>query len=520
MSRTPDAVAAYLDSDELAVYRLIWNRAIASQMTPAKLDKTAVDLSVKVGEQDLVFRANGSIVKFPGFLSVYGDRGKDALLPDLQEGMTIGGSDSPVDVQEVEALRHETQPPARYTEASLIKKLEEEGIGRPSTYASVIATIQSREYVVKKGGALIPSYIGMAVTHLLRTHFKTYVNLEFTAFMEAELDLIATGEMDWVQFLDDFYHGSERNKRGLEKAIEEELPEIEFPRIPVGTDPRTGQPIILRIGRTYTFVQVEGDEERRATLPVDLFIDELTPEKALELIAATDKAKEPIGQHPETGQNIYALVGPYGPYLQMGEQEGDKKPKRISLGKGTDPGSIDLDYALRLLSLPREIGTCPETGKPVRAGLGRFGPYVERARVFASVEKVDTLFTITLEEAIEKIVNKNKKTVLKELGPHPETGEPMQVLKGRYGPYVTHKKVNATIGKDRDPEDVTLEDALALLATAATKKKPARKKVAKKKTTKKKTTKKKAAKKTTKKTTTKKKTTKKAAAEKTGEDAS
>lgn len=498
MSRTPDMVAAHLDGEELAVYKLIWKRAVASQMTPAKLDKTAVDFAVSGAGHDLTFRANGSIVRFPGFLKVYGDRGKDALLPELAEGQPVGGPTSTVDIQEVDPLRHETQPPARYTEASLIKKLEEEGIGRPSTYAAVITTIQSREYVVKKGGALLPSYIGIAVTHLLRQHFPTYVDLAFTAFMEAELDLIASGEMDWVQFLDDFFHGSDRNKRGLEKAIEDELPLIDFPRIPVGTDPKSGKPIILRIGRNYSNVQVEGEDDRRATLPVDLFIDELTPEKALELIAATDKAKEPIGQHPETGQNIYALVGPYGPYLQLGEQDGDKKPKRISLGKGTDPRSINLDYALRLLSLPREIGICPETEKPVRAGLGRFGPYVERARVFASVDNIDTLFTITLEEAIEKIVNKNKKTVLKELGSHPETGEPMQVLKGRYGPYVTHKKVNATIGKDRDPEDVTLEDALLLLAEASQrkgKKKTTKKKVAKKKTTKKAATKKKVTKK-------------------------
>jgi DNA topoisomerase-1 len=509
MSRTPKEVAGHLDREELAVYELIWNRAVASQMTPAKLDKTAVDFLVEGAEHKLTFRANGSIVRFPGFLKVYGDRGKDALLPELNEGMAVGGTNSVIDVKEVEHQRHETQPPARYTEASLIKKLEEEGIGRPSTYASVISTIQSREYVVKKGGALLPSYIGMAVTHLLRQHFPTYVDLAFTAFMETELDLIASGEMDWVQFLDDFYHGSDRNKRGLERAIEEELPEIDFPRLPVGTDPKTGKPIILRIGRTYTNVQVEGEDDRRATLPVDLFIDELTPEKALDLIAATDKAREPIGQHPETGQNIYALVGPFGPYLQLGEMEGDKKPKRISLGKGTDPGSIDMEYALRLLSLPREIGICPETEKPVRAGLGRFGPYVERARIFASVENVETLFTITLEDAIEKIVNKNKKTVLKELGPHPETGEPLQVLKGRYGPYVTHKKVNATIGKDRDPEDVTIEDALLLLAEASqrkgTKKKTTKKKVAKKKVTKKKATKKKV---------TKKKVTKKKAATK------
>ena len=512
MARTPEDVAGYLDGDELAVYRLIWNRAVASQMTPAKLDKTAVDFTVSTAEKQLVFRANGSIVRFPGFLRVYGDRGKDAILPELREGMSIGGNEADgIDIQEVEPLRHETQPPARYTEASLIKKLEEEGIGRPSTYASVIATIQSRGYVEKKGGALLPTYIGIAVTHLLREHFATYVNLEFTALMESELDQIAAGELDLVQFLDNFYHGSDRNTRGLEKAIAEELPRIDFPRIPVGTDPRTGRPIVLRIGRNYVNVQVEGDNERRATVPVDLFIDELTPEKALELIEARDKAREPIGQHPETGQNIYALIGPYGPYLQLGEQDGEQKPKRISLGKGTDPAKIDLDFALRLLSLPREIGTDPETGKPVRAGLGRFGPYVERARVFASVDSVEDLFAITLEEALEKIANKNKKTVLKELGNHPETGEPLQVLKGRYGPYVTHNKINATIGKDRDPQDVTLEDALALLEAAAARKKTGKKKAAKKKTTRKKTAKKKTAKKTARKKAGKK-TVKKASA--------
>lgn len=519
LSRTPEEMRPYLDSEELAVYSLIWNRTVASQMANAKLDKTAVDLSTTAEGRQAVFRANGSIVRFPGFLRVYGDRGRDTLLPDLHEGMKIGGSqageaaaDSPaVSIQSVEPLQHTTQPPARYTEASLIKKLEEEGIGRPSTYATVISTIQTRDYVAKKGGALLPTYIGIAVTHLLRQHFKTYVDLGFTALMETELDLIAEGKFDWTEFLDRFYHGSEDNARGLEKAIAEELPKIDFPRIKVGDDPKTGHPIVLRIGRNYAYVQVEGDEDRSATLPVDLLIDELTPDKALELIKARDKSREPIGRHPETGQNIYSLTGPFGPYLQLGEPEGDKKPKRISLGKGTDQSHIDLDYALRLLSLPREIGTDPETGKPVRAGLGRFGPYVERARVFVSVDSVDTLFTIGLDEALEKIRNKNKKTVLKELGTHPESGEPLQVLKGRFGPYVTHNKVNATIGKERDPEDVTLEDALALLAEAAKRKGKGKKKVAKKKTTKKKVTKKKVVKKkVTKKKTTKKAVTKKA----------
>lgn len=505
VNRTPDAVAGRMDGDELAVYRLIWNRTVASQMTNAKLDKTAVDiisnLSIDGQNHELIYRANGSVVRFPGFLKVYGDKGKDTLLPDLTDGLKIGdpsGSTEPkVDVTAVVASAHETQPPARFTEASLIKKLEDEGIGRPSTYAAVIGTIQSREYVVKKGGALLPSYIGIAVTHLLREHFNRYVDLKFTARMEEELDRIASGDADWVTFLDQFFRGTS-DQPGLEQDIANELEHIAFPRIKVGEDPETGRPIVLRIGRTYTSVHIEGDDDRRATLPVDLLVDELTPEKALELIVQRDKSREPIGVHPETGQNIYALTGPFGPYLQLGEQEGDKKPKRISLGKKTDPTTIDMPYALKLLSLPREIGIDPETDKPVRAGLGRFGPYVERARVFASVETVDTLFTINLADALERIKNKNKKTVLKDLGTHPETGEPLAVYKGRYGPYVTSGKINATIGRDRDPEDVTVDDALMLLKSAAERAK-----------TKKKTTKKKTKKKTTKKKVTKKKTNKK-----------
>jgi DNA topoisomerase-1 len=512
VARTPESVADRLDSEELAVYRLIWNRTVASQMANAKLDKTAVDFAAVAGDHTLTFRGNGSVVRFPGFLKVQGDRAKDTLLPQLTEGRTVGGPDQdnvpPVVLGNVEPQSHETQPPARFTEASLIKKLEEEGIGRPSTYAAVIATIQSREYVVKKSGALLPSYIGIAVTHLLRVHFNKYVDLQFTASMEKELDQIASGEIDWVEFLDCFFRGC-KGETGLEQDIEQEMDKIEFPRIKVGVDPETGKSLVLRIGRNYVSVHVEGEDDRRATLPVDLLIDELDSAKALDLIVQRDKSREPIGQHPETGQNIYALTGPFGPYLQLGEQEGDKKPKRISLGKLTDPSTIDIDYALRLLSLPREIGIDPETGKPVRAGLGRFGPYVERARVFASVQTVDTLFTITLDEALERIRNKNKRTVLKDLGAHPTTGEPLAVCKGRYGPYVTDGKVNATIGRDRDPQDVTVEDALALLADADKRKKNG-KKTAKKKTVKKKTAKKKAAKKkTVKKKTAKKKTAKK-----------
>jgi len=515
--RTPDQMAAYLDGEELALYRLIWNRTIASQITDAKLDKTAVDFAVEVDESRLTFRSNGSIVTFPGFLKVYGDRGKDSLLPELAEGMEIGGDGNAVEVPNVEPLRHETQPPSRYTEASLIKKLEEEGIGRPSTYAPVITTIQNREYVVKKSGALLPTYVGIAVTRLLRDHFGRYVDLRFTARMEEGLDRIAAGEVDHVEFLDEFYRGKE-GENGLLRAIDEELERIDYPRIPLGEDPETGKPIVLRIGRTWYYVEVPGEEGRRATVPVDMLIDELTGEKALALIDQSARADQPIGHQPETGQAIYAKVGPYGPYLQLGEQEGDKKPKRIGLGKGTDPSTIDFDYALKLLSLPREVGTDPESGKPVRAGLGRYGPYVELERVFASVQSVDTLFTIGLDEALERIRNKKtrKKPVLRELGNHPASGAPVNVLKGKYGPYVSDGEVNATLGRDLDVDEVTLEQAVGMLAEAAKRpRKNGRKKTAKKKTTKKKSTKKKTTKKkTVKKKTTKKKTTKKKTARK------
>ena len=440
---------------------------------------------------------------FDGCTRVWTITSGEQQLPAVSEGQPL----APV---QVEAEQHFTKPPARFTEASLVKALEREGIGRPSTYASIISTIQDREYVIKKSGALLPTYIGMAVVFLLREHFPRYVNIKFTAQMESDLDKIGRGEIDWVDFLGGFYRGNDQEE-GLVQRIEEQLPQIGYPTIPLGTDPSTGQPVVVRIGRNYVYVQVDDDEQRRATLPVDLLIDELNVDKAIELIAERARSREPIGQHPESGENIYALSGPYGPYLQLGEGEGDRKPKRIGLGRGTDPKSVDLEMALKLLALPRSLGNDPESGKEVTAGLGRFGPYVQCERVFANVQSVDLIFTISRDEALERIRNKNKKPVLKELGPHPETGEPLRVLKGRYGPYVTDGKLNANVGKDNDPLALTVEEALQLLAGAAERKKnkPGKKKATKKTTTKKKTTKKKTAKKTTKKTA--KKTEKKAA---------
>ncbi len=508
LARTPESVARYLDKDQLALYRLIWNRTLASQMTDARMDKTSVDLSCTCDGKELSWRANGSIVTFPGFLRVYGDKERDSFLPELHEGQRIPGDEAGASdgVASVNALRHETQPPARYTEASLVKALEEEGIGRPSTYASIVATIQRRGYVDKKGSALLPTYVGMAVTNLLREHFERYVDLKFTAGMEEDLDAI-TGQTDSVAFLRAFYWGDD-SQPGLEPAIRERAENMGYPAICLGDDPETGKPVIVKIGRNSAYVQRELPEggNESATIPEDLLIDELTVERGLELLALKRKSLEPIGVDPETGLNIYALIGPFGPYLQLGEVTDDgPKPKRVSLGKGTDPGSVTLDVALRLLSLPREIGVDPETGKPVRAGLGRFGPYVQRDRIYANVESADQLFTITLDEALQKIRDKEsgKKPALAEIGDHPETGAPIVAYKGRYGPYITDGTANATLPKDREPESITVEEAVTMLAAAA-ERKGTRKKTAKKTT-------KKATRKTAKKKATKKKATKKPA---------
>ncbi len=513
--RRPESVASRLDKDELALYRLIWERTIASQMTDARLDRTTLDLTVAPADAaPCLFRATGSVVRFPGFLAVTGGGRDESILPELTEGDLIHAAGSDTDGAVLTAVRpegHETSPPSRFTEASLIKRLEEAGIGRPSTYAPTISTILAREYVVKRKGSLVPTYVGMAVTRLLRDHFERYIDEGFTARMEDDLDLIASGEVDWKTFLHAFYHGA-GDSDGLMADIAVQLPDIDYPAIPIGDEPETGDALTVRIGRTAAYlVAGEGDDARRATIPVDLLIDELTPDKARELLLAKERSREPLGQDPESGENIYVLVGPFGPYIQLGEvvDEGPK-PKRVGLGRGTDPAGVDLEMALRLLSLPRVLGEDPESGKKVRAGLGRFGPYVECNRVYASVEDVSVLFTVTLDEALERIRNKNKKPVLKDLGPHPETGEPVQVLKGRYGPYVTDGTANATLKGVDDPTTLTMEQALPLLAEAATRK---GKKKTRKKATTKKTTKKAAKKTTTKKTTKKaaKKTTKKKA---------
>ncbi|MCX7044121.1 MAG: hypothetical protein NTX50_01365, partial [Candidatus Sumerlaeota bacterium] len=387
--------------------------------------------------------------------------------------------------------------------------------------------------VLKKGGALIPNYVGMAVVYLLRRHFAHYVDIGFTALMEDELDEIASGKRNWQDFLSLFYLGSgAEGEPGLARSIEAELPKIEFPAIPIGEDPETGQPITARIGRNSAYVQRgEGGEGNVATIPYNVLIDELTPQKALEIIKQRAEGNKPLGIDPMTGLKVFALLGPYGPYVQLGENgntngNGDEaetpeaaseeeapealgeedssespkshkspkshtkasssksaskkikapKPKRNSVPRGVALENVTLEYALQLLSLPRIVGHDPATGKPIRANLGRFGPYIERDGEYRSLPTADHLFTITLDEAVARLAEEKRrkgKEVLKELGAHPESGLNIQALAGRYGPYVSDGKTHATLPRDVTPESMTLEQALALLSQSAEKKKTA-----------------------------------------------
>ncbi len=492
ISRTPDQLEKFLDGPELSLYQLVWSRTMASQMTDARLDRTTADLSARFDDTGHTFTAKGTVVRFPGFMKAYGESRRDQILPRLEEGDRIhaagrgvaapglpdasGDSRTAVVVRSVEPDRRETKPPSRYTEASLIRKLEEEGIGRPSTYTPTISTIQERDYVRKRGGSLVPTYTGMAVNQLLRAHFEKYVDIEFTARMEDSLDDIATGQVDSERFLRDFYNGAGKSA-GLAREIEERLPEIGYPAVKVGDDPDTGQPIRIRIGRNSVYAE-RGDAEgvARATIPGDLLIDELTLERVTELLNRQPDAEEPIGTDPATGLPVFVKVGQYGPYVQLGTAKPGKKPRWVGLPQGMEPADVTLEYALRLLALPRTLGRDPGSGEEIRAGLGRYGPYVQRAREFRNLQSADQVFTVTLDEALDllarkKVARRAGRKVLKELGLHPETGLEVRLLEGRYGPYVTDGTTNASIPRGQDPAEATIDQAVQLLASAARRKK-------------------------------------------------
>ena len=487
-TKEPDKVARYLDADAAKLYKLIWQRTLASQASSAEIERTAAEIDVagKDGKPYGV-RATGSVVRFDGFLKIYEEGlddavGEDGALPPLAKG------DAP-DPRKIEAKQHFTEPPPRYSEATLIKKMEELGIGRPSTYASTLNVLRDREYVRIDKKRLMPEDKGRLVTAFLESFFSRYVEYDFTADLEEKLDRISAGELEWKDVLRDFWDefiaavkdiGDLRITEVLD-ALNDLLGPHIFPDQGEGTDPRAcpscnAGRLSLKVGKFGAFIGCSSYPDCRYTRQ----LADTNGEKAS---LAEGKV---LGSDPETGLDVSVRTGRFGPYVQLGEQNGGEKPKRASIPKGTDPEGLDLEHALALLSLPREVGLHPESGKPITAGFGRFGPYIQHDGKYASLGTTEEVFEVGLNRAVSLLAEKAASSrvrrgasVIKELGDHPGLGGKVQVLTGRYGPYVNHGKVNATLPKDREPEQVTLEEAVELIAAKAGKG-PAKKKPAKK----------------------------------------
>jgi DNA topoisomerase-1 len=473
--RRPDEVRNELDADERRLYELIWIRTIACQMSDARGSKVTIRITApSTANETATFRAAGKTYAFLGWRRVYVedvDEGEEqeneARLPSVVEGERVA-------CNELAPVSHETKPPARYTEASLIKELEERGIGRPSTYAAVIETIQARSYVWRKGTALVPAWTAFGVTNLLEQHFGHLVDYSFTATMEEALDVVARGEGEAEKWLHAFYFGN--GTPGLHDLVSAEQLATVDPRavstIPIGSDD-TGHEIVVRVGRYGPYVQRE--ETETASLPPDLAPDELTIDVALDLIQKQAAGPKALGTDPETGMPVYVLTGRFGPYVQLGEQEEGtkKKPKRSSLFASQTPETVTLEEALQLLSLPRSLGDDSE-GRGIIASPGRFGPYLKRADGDTrSLVAEDQLLTVTMPEAEALFAQpkarrgRQQKPPIAELGEHPDTQASIRVLDGRYGPYVTDGSVNATVPRGTDPAELTLPEAVALLRARA-----------------------------------------------------
>src|SRR5258705_2154898 len=479
----PSQLERVLESDELKGYELIWKRTMASQMVDARVLRTAVEISADGPGGDIaVLTASGKAIEFAGFRRAYVEGSDDpaaeleeqeAILPQCKVGDRIDRDVTPIRLLDTDPKRHETAPPARFTEASLIKELERIGIGRPSTYAPTIATIVRRGYVFRQAKALVPSFTAFAVTKLLRDHFGDFIETDFTAEMEDDLDEISRGERESVEFLREFYYGDKKKKhRGLLGAVEQGAENADYPVLDLGGESADGEPVRIRIGRFGPFVQVgEGGPGRTASLPDDVAPADLTVEKALELVRVKAEGPRTLGVGPATGMNVYVMNGRYGAYVQLGETpEGKKaeKPKRASLQSGMTEQSVTLEEALKLLSLPREVGLHPDDNQPIVTNFGRFGPYVKHNDEFRSLESEDDVFNITLDAALALLRapkqsrrrQATQKKVLKQLT---NNGTAIKLLAGRYGPYVTDGTTNASVPKGVNPESVTFQQATELL---------------------------------------------------------
>ena len=475
------ALEGVLSGDDLRLYELIWKRTMASQMVDARVLRTNIEISAAAAHgQQAVFSASGKAIEFAGFRRAYVEGSDDpsaeleeqeTVLPTLTVGEPIDRDKARVRLTGLEPVGHETNPPARYTEASLIKELERIGVGRPSTFAATIGTIERRGYVFRQGKALVPSFTAFAVTRLLREHFGDLVDVEFTAEMEEDLDQISRGEREWLDFIKQFYRG-DKHHRGLEEAVKQAQETAEYPLIDVGVDPESGDKIRVRIGRYGPFLQLgEGGPGKTAGILSTQAPADLSVEKAMAFIRAKAEGPRMLGVDPKSSMNVYAIHGRFGAYVQLGEtpEKGIKeKPKRSSLIGSMTESTVTLEDALKLLELPRELGVHPEAGTVIVAGLGRFGPYIKHGDDYRSLEATDDLFTVDLERALALLAAPKRasrqaaKRVIRTIEV-PDGGTALQVLEGRFGPYVTDGELNASIPRGTDPGTISLEDARALL---------------------------------------------------------
>ncbi|MDI3467955.1 MAG: DNA topoisomerase I [Pseudolabrys sp.] len=487
-NRAPADIAKYVDRDQARLYELIWNRAVASQMESAELERTTVDINAKVGSRTIELRASGQVVKFDGFLTLYQEGQDEAADDEESRRLPAMSQGEPLQKQSINSTQHFTEPPPRFSEAALVKRMEELGIGRPSTYASILQVLQDRGYVRLDKKRLIPEDKGRVVVAFLESFFTRYVEYDFTAGLEEKLDEISAGRIDWRAVLTEFWGefiGSVNDIKDVRnRAVLDALNNLLEPHIfPVRADgaPRRQCPqcgsgeLSLKTGRFGAFVGC-------SNYPECNFTRQITPS------ADGMQGKKVLGEDPATGLEVTLRSGRFGPYLQLGEQvkppkrkKGEpkvevEKPKRAGIPKGVSPDDVDLEKALGLLSLPREVGLSPEDGEPILAGIGRFGPYVKHGKTYASLEDGDDVLTIGLNRAVtliaEKKANPKKGRRFgadpgRTLGDHPDKGGPVVVKNGRYGPYVSHGGINATITGDKKPEDLTLTEAVVLLDARA-----------------------------------------------------
>lgn len=493
---------------EADLYDLIWKRTVASQMTNAKLKFVTARIRASLAEaasvsgmndpvRTLAFRATGRTVVFPGFFRAYveGTDDPEQRLDDTDQPLPPLTKNEALTSNEVNSVPHETKPPARFTEASLVKLLETEGIGRPSTYASIIDTIQRRGYVMKQGQQLIPTFTGFATNNLMEQQFTRLVDTEFTAQMETVLDDIAAGEKSASKYLQEFYLGT----GGIKDLVELGMEHVDGRAIST-IDPPVWEPYLVRVGRYGPYVEgpLEDGELKTASIPADLAPGDLTRAELEHYLVEGNMGDQEVAT-TEEGTTVLLKRGPFGPYLQLGDGEGEKKPKRVSLPPGVSPHDMTEKLALDLIALPKTLGAHPESEKNIDVSIGRYGPYVRHAQTYASIPKEEFLLDVTLERALELLAKKSQRggAALKELGEDPESGQPIEIRDGRYGPYVKRGKTNASLPKGVEPDTVTMDEALELLAArearmgtkkagakkATTKKsakKPAKKKAAKK----------------------------------------